>query len=279
MGLYQYAKSMPLVLLDPTGEAVVMFGGGFKIPYVQIDTGPLFVPPGFYAAGTAINAACWFMGWPEEAKVFRGTEAGLAQAKQWLRGLPANKKCEVRIVGYSSGCATGLRLAHDLEGGGIAGIKPNMLKSIVFYDFNWGAAGNPDYAGILQGNYQKPQSVGLRVEHVVSDGWVMRGFTFTKVGEWTGLFGEKYPIYKAGQAIRDWTAEAWDTIGTRPVKLGEYLEHGALLANTSGIHTAKETGQAWLAPTHKVTEVDHFGLGLLWLSTHPGDIISRLYWK
>ena len=184
LNLYQFCLGDPINGIDPLGEAVVLFGGGFNFPVPGGGefggTGPLFTPAGFWwmqiiaSKGHLLNSA----GKKEAAKVF-GYDASLDEVNRWVKSLPAEQRKEIRIVGYSSGCSRALALAHDIEkNAGRYGTTKDSLKHLLFFDFNWGAVAHPSYNRMLRGrdpriepkHLYKPNIKGLKVDHVVSMG-------------------------------------------------------------------------------------------------------------
>ena len=274
MNLYEYVRSKPVSESDPSGKAVVFFGGGFEVPKVNIDTGPLFVPMGFRSAKDEIDAMKG-----EAAFVRGGLAEDLVKASNWLKNLEKAKKCELRIVGFSTGTAVGLALARDaVKRPEHYGIPDGALKALIFYDFNWGAAGHPTYSRVLgePANFDKPPGK-YAVHHVVSYNLNTQSITLYNLG--LSIFGPRGLIIPRGadpMHISDWTEQVWEEIGAEEPTLEQYARYHIYLANTSGSSTAKRTGQDWLEPTEEWSKYDHLMMGAVGLLI-PDDPLSKLF--
>lgn len=269
MNLYQYVGSNPIIGLDPQGEAVVFFGGGFVVPGTDITTGPIHIPIGFRLAKIRIDKMQ-----NEAAFVTGGLENHLTEAKTWLKDLDKTKKCELRIVGYSSGTADALALARDVvKNAKRYGIPDGGLKVIVFYDFNWGAAGHPTYAKPLGGDFSRPKGT-FKVHHVVSGAKIGSG-----IGSGIPIDPPWWWPRPAPMPIKDWTKKVWDQIGFREPTAWEYIWYNFQLANTSGhwtAHYTQQKGGGWLTQTEEKSDVDHFDLGFKTL-LGSGEVMGKLF--
>ncbi|MBI5722821.1 MAG: hypothetical protein HZA50_02600 [Planctomycetes bacterium] len=260
---------------------VVFFGGGFYIPEINIDTGPIFIPLGWggptawrdavrkFLKGTKyeglLNAlenafsASYEIETVMKGKtlVVGGLKKDLTAAEQWLKGLALKPedKTPIRIVGYSTGTACALALARKItENPKLYGFPDeDSLKMLLFYDFDWGAASMPIYSDFL---YDKGVANAFRrplgnfvYQHVISNGLIDKAFTIS-IPYLPSPVKMKDPI-----PISQWTIELWDLILFRNPTILEYVKYNVKLANTSGVatwyYTSKPVNRkgAWLKPT------------------------------
>ena len=255
--LYEYAASKPAVGTDPQGEAVVFFGGGINIPFTggKWNSGSLFTPPGFDSARQRIENDMPL----EDAALFGHRQ--LEEAKTWLEKKDV-LKCEIRIVGYSTGCVPALALARYVAEN--PGKFKGKQKALVFYDFNWGAAGMKEYyTPYLGENFHGPPG-NFKKYHVVS----------------SGRMPVVYNVFNWLKPISKWTKEVWKDIPSGVPTLGQYLWYGFDLGNTSGEWTAENKrgdGGGWLTVDERVGH-DHYLLGWTVLGG-PTHVMSRLFPK
>ena len=277
MNLYEYGKSNPVVHTDPSGEAVVMFGGGIYI--FGRHTGEFFMPPVFKSLEQNMYALK-----KDLAKRFPGTPEGLEDARKWLKKLKEKTtlsneaRCKIRIVGYSSGCATALRLGQEVAKRQLGLVKGTKLKALVFYDFNWGSAAQSPYKDVLKGDFSRPEVEGLRTQHVTSGGWVIVPFHFTRYFWFKGAFGEPYYYYKPGMSGLSWTLSLWHKFpnGIPEEKMLRYTARYLwALGNTSGEFTYRYVRNGWwLRSNAHIGYKSHFRLRSV---VTEQDVINRLY--